>query len=61
MLFWLIWILFVILLFASFPTWPYSRGWGYYPGGILLVWLIFLLVLWWFTWLPGWGHYSWWR
>jgi hypothetical protein len=27
---------------GSIPTWPYSRGWGYYPsGGLGLVVLIF--------------------
>jgi len=38
-------ILLVIVLLAVLPTWPYSRGWGYYPsGGIGLV-LVVLLVL----------------
>jgi len=23
----------VILLIAAWPSWPYSRGWGYYPSG----------------------------
>ena len=38
----------VILLIAAWPSWPYSRGWGYYPSGglglILLILLILLLV-----------------
>jgi hypothetical protein len=39
-------ILLVILLAASVPAWPYSRGWGYYPsGGLGLVLLIFVLLL----------------
>lgn len=42
-------ILFIILLVAligSVPTWPYSRGWGYYPsGGLSLVVLILLILL----------------
>ena len=59
--FWFIWIIFLVLLIAAVPTWPYSRRWGYYPGGALFLWLIFLLILWWFAWLPGWGRYSWWR
>ena len=38
-------IILVIVLLAALPTWPYSRGWGYYPsGGIGLV-LVVLLVL----------------
>jgi hypothetical protein len=35
----------IVLLIAALPTWPYSAGWGYYPGGILGVVLIILLVL----------------
>jgi hypothetical protein len=35
----------IVLLIAVLPTWPYSAGWGYYPGGILGVILIILLVL----------------
>lgn len=40
-------ILLVILLLLAlgvFPTWPYSRSWGYYPsGGLGLVLLIVAL------------------
>jgi hypothetical protein len=39
-------ILLLLLTFGSFPTWPYSRGWGYYPsGGLGLVLLIVLIVV----------------
>lgn len=42
-------ILLVVLILAlvgGLPTWPYSRGWGFYPsGGIGLVLLILLIVL----------------
>jgi hypothetical protein len=39
-------ILLVILLAASVPAWPYSRGWGYYPsGGLGLVLFIFVILL----------------
>ncbi len=41
-------ILLVILLLlsiGSFPAWPYSRGWGYYPSGGLGLILIILVVL----------------
>jgi Protein of unknown function (DUF3309) len=39
-------VLLVILLAASVPAWPYSRGWGYYPsGGLGLVILILVLLL----------------
>ena len=41
-------ILLVILVIGSAPTWPYSRGWGYYPSGglgLLLLIVIILLLL----------------
>jgi hypothetical protein len=41
-------IVLVVLLLGAIPTWPYSRGWGYYPSGglgLLLVILIVLLLL----------------
>lgn len=41
----LLFIILILLLIAALPTWPYSRGWGYYPGGILAVILIIFLIL----------------
>jgi hypothetical protein len=39
-------LILVVLLFASVPAWPYSRGWGYYPsGGLGLVVLILVILL----------------
>jgi hypothetical protein len=40
-------ILLIILLLSvgSFPSWPYSRGWGYYPSGGLGLILVILIVL----------------
>jgi hypothetical protein len=38
-------IVLVILLLGALPTWPYSRGWGYYPSGGLGVVLVIILVL----------------
>ena len=38
-------IILIVLLFASVPTWPYSRGWGYYPSGTLGTVLVILLVM----------------
>jgi len=39
-------ILLVLLLVGSFPIWPYSTGWGYYPtGGFGLLIIIVLIVL----------------
>jgi hypothetical protein len=38
-------IVLVLLLFGAFPTWPYSRGWGYFPSGTLGIVVIVLVVL----------------
>ncbi|WP_074129420.1 DUF3309 domain-containing protein [Bradyrhizobium sp. NAS96.2] len=41
-------IILILLLIGALPTWPYSTGWGYYPGGgvglILLIVVILALV-----------------
>lgn len=39
-------ILLIVLLIGAVPSWPYSRGWGYYPsGGLGLVLIIVLLLV----------------
>jgi hypothetical protein len=41
-------IILILLLIGALPTWPYSSGWGYYPGGgvgLLLVIIITLVLL----------------
>jgi hypothetical protein len=38
-------IILVLLLIGAFPTWPYSRGWGYYPSSTLGLVLVIVLVL----------------
>ena len=38
-------IILILLLIGAVPAWPYSRGWGYYPSGLLGIVLIVLLVL----------------
>lgn len=38
-------LILIIVLVAVLPAWPYSRGWGYRPTGIVGVLLIVLLVL----------------
>lgn len=38
-------IILILLLIGALPTWPYSSGWGYGPGGILGVILIIVLIL----------------
>lgn len=39
-------VILIIALLGSLPTWPHSRGWGYYPsGGLGLVVLILIILL----------------
>ncbi len=38
-------IILALLLIGAFPTWPYSRSWGYYPSGGLGLILIILVIL----------------
>ena len=38
-------VILVLMLLGALPTWPYSRGWGYYPSGGLGLVLVVLLVL----------------
>ena len=38
-------IILILLLIGAFPSWPYARGWGYGPSGILGVVLVVLLIL----------------
>ncbi len=39
-------IIVILMLVGTLPTWPHSRGWGYYPsGGLGLVVLILLILL----------------
>jgi hypothetical protein len=39
-------IILVLLLIGALPAWPYSQGWGYFPGGSLLLLIILILFLW---------------
>ena len=38
-------VVLILLLIGALPTWPYSRGWGYYPSGGLGLIVLILLVL----------------
>lgn len=38
-------IILILLLVGAFPSWGYSRGWGYGPSGILGIILIVVVVL----------------
>lgn len=38
-------IVLIVLLLGSFPSWPYSRSWGYRPSGLLGIVLLVVLIL----------------
>ncbi len=38
-------VILILILIGALPTWPYSRGWGYGPSGILTVVVVVLLIL----------------
>jgi hypothetical protein len=38
-------VILILALLGALPTWPYSRGWGYYPGGGIGLILIIVLIL----------------
>lgn len=38
-------IILILLLIGAIPAWPYSRGWGYGPSGILGIIFIIILVM----------------
>ncbi len=38
-------IILILILLGAFPSWPYSRGWGYGPSGVIGLILVILLIL----------------
>jgi hypothetical protein len=38
-------VVLILILIGAMPTWPYSRGWGYYPSSGLGLVLVIVLVL----------------
>ncbi len=38
-------IVLILLLVGALPTWPYSAGWGYGPGGAIGAILVIILIL----------------
>ena len=38
-------IVLLLMLIGALPTWPHSRGWGYFPSGGLGLVLVIVLVL----------------
>ncbi len=47
-------IVLLVLAFGAAPAWPYSRGWGYGPSGLLSVLLVVMLLMLLFGAIP-WG------
>ena len=39
-------IILILILVGAIPSWPYSRGWGYGPSGVVGLILVILLILW---------------
>jgi hypothetical protein len=37
-------VLLILLLIGAVPAWPYSRGWGYAPSGLLTILVIVAIV-----------------
>lgn len=38
-------IILILALIGALPTWPHSRGWGYYPSGGIGIVVVILIVL----------------
>lgn len=38
-------IILILVLLGALPTWPYSRGWGYAPSGIVGVIVVIVLIM----------------
>jgi hypothetical protein len=35
----------IVLVLGLLPSWPYSRGWGYGPSGLIGFVLVILLIM----------------
>jgi hypothetical protein len=38
-------IILILVLLGAIPAWPHSRGWGYFPSGIVGLILVVVLIL----------------
>jgi Protein of unknown function (DUF3309) len=38
-------IILILILVGAVPSWPYSRGWGYGPSGVVGLILVILIIL----------------
>ena len=37
-------ILLILILVGILPSWPYSKGWGYFPSGVLGIIVVIVIV-----------------
>ncbi len=42
---WILLLLLLIMLLGALPAYPYSRGWGYGPSGLLGLLLVIVLLM----------------
>lgn len=38
-------VVLVLMLLGALPRWPHSREWGYFPGGIVGLVLLIVVIL----------------
>ena len=38
-------VVLALMVLGAVPAWPYSRGWGYFPSGLLGIILIVFVIL----------------
>jgi len=38
-------VILIVLLLSALPSWPYSKGWGYYPSGLMGTVLLVVIIL----------------
>jgi hypothetical protein len=38
-------IILILALLGALPSWPYSRGWGYGPSGLVGLVLVIVLIM----------------
>jgi hypothetical protein len=38
-------VVLLLMLIGALPNWPHSREWGYFPGGLLGLGLIVVVIL----------------
>jgi hypothetical protein len=38
-------VVLILMFLGALPTWPHSRDWGYFPGGLLGVGLVVVILL----------------